>query len=354
MSDVLIFVQDGIGGAERITAAIANDLFTRGISVKVVLLQINSAYSITDFLNSGVEVVKIRYSSISVVFSFIKLINKERPKYIFSSVLNINNKILLTRVLFPKTKYIIRCDTNLTAYSHTQRLFINVLYPFASTLIAQTEEMALQLKESTFCSPSRISVIHNPLDFTNINKLISGVTDPFQNESNKHFIAVGRFDRAKGYEIMVEAFAILKTRLTNIDLHIIGGVDSGEGSIYATVKQIIKQNELENFVEIVGYDSNPYKYMKYADCFILSSRWEGLPNALIESQYLGIPAAATNCIPIISRIIKTGYNGFIAEVDNPKSLADAMMKAVNLGKINMTYKPSDICEFSYLLGVKKL
>ena len=89
--------------------------------------------------------------------------------------------------------------------------------------------------------------------------------------------------------------------------------------------------------------------MKNADCFVLASRSEGLPNALIEAQYIGTPAAACTCIPVIERIVENGKNGFLADVEDYEGLAQAMMNASKLGRIKSTYKPSSFNEFVELL-----
>ena len=80
----------------------------------------------------------------------------------------------------------------------------------------------------------------------------------------------------------------------------------------------------------------------------MSSRNEGLPNVLIESLYLGTPVAATKCIPVISRIVEDGVNGFVAEPENAESLALAMLNAVCLGRVSSSYQSADENEFAKL------
>lgn len=63
---------------------------------------------------------------------------------------------------------------------------------------------------------------------------------------------------------------------------------------------------MSDCVFCVGFKNNPYVYMKHADCFVLSSRNEGLPNVMIEALYLGTPVAAYKCIPVIERIVDEG------------------------------------------------
>ena len=103
-------------------------------------------------------------------------------------------------------------------------------------------------------------------------------------------------------------------------------------------------------VHCLGYKSNPYPYIKYADCFVLSSRWEGLPNVLIESLHLGTPVAAFKCVPVVERIVEQGINGFVATPENVDSLAGAMDKALLLGRISSSYSGASVEEFKKLFA----
>ena len=78
--------------------------------------------------------------------------------------------------------------------------------------------------------------------------------------------------------------------------------------------------------------------MKNSDCFVFPSRAEGLPNALIEASYLGVPCVATRCLTIVDEIIKDGQNGCVVNVDDVEAFAKAMLKAVKLKNCKMIYK----------------
>lgn len=108
---------------------------------------------------------------------------------------------------------------------------------------------------------------------------------------------------------------------------------------------LVKDKGLQDYIHFVGYDDNPYRWMKFCDCFVLPSRIEGLPNVLVEAMYLGRPVVATKCIPFISRMVDDGNNGIICETENPQALANAMIKAVDLKNFKMTYKPSTADDF---------
>ena len=87
---------------------------------------------------------------------------------------------------------------------------------------------------------------------------------------------------------------------------------------------------ISEFVKFVGFQANPYKYLKYADVFVLSSIYEGLPNVMLEAMYLGKPVAVTACIPYISQVVRPGVNGYLAPVGDSNALAKAMTEAKDI------------------------
>ena len=90
--------------------------------------------------------------------------------------------------------------------------------------------------------------------------------------------------------------------------------------------------------------------MNHADCFVMPSRLEGLPNALIDAMYLGKPVVATRCIPIIERIVRNSYNGIVVEPDNVEALAEGMRKATLLKDTRMIYQPATGRDFVSLFN----
>ena len=67
------------------------------------------------------------------------------------------------------------------------------------------------------------------------------------------------------------------------------------------------------FFTVLGFQKNPYPYIKYADGLLLSSKWEGMPNVVIESLYLNTLVITTNSTPILKDLIVDGYNGYIVD-----------------------------------------
>ena len=166
---------------------------------------------------------------------------------------------------------------------------------------------------------------------------VADAVSPYPEDGKKHIVAVGRFAYQKGYDYLVTAFAQLFKRNQNVELYIVGANTKNWKPEYDRIITIIQHLDIENAVHCVGYQDNPYRYVKYADIFVLSSRWEGLPNVLAEALYLKTPAAAFKCIPIVERMVRNGVDGFLAEKEDVNGLTNAMENALTLGRTSPVY-----------------
>lgn len=343
---VLMFLQNGVGGAERMTILIGKLLDIEKYEVIYIpIKKKGKSTPIDTFIPKGYKTKTIDGSStLKLIHCMINTINEFKPDIVFSSVLFINNKLLPLKLLFWRIKFIIRCENYLYTFTPKQRFFIKCFYHFANRIIAQTQEMKDELVEIGIKKTS-IKVLQNPIDKEIIEQKLSEGTNPYPNDGKKHIVASGRFAYQKGFDLLVDAFNIVAQKRKDVELYIIGNKEGCCHNEYNRVFQKIKEYKLEDIVHCVGFQSNPYIYVKYADAFVLSSRWEGLPNVLIESLYLGTPAAAFNCIPVINRIIKTGESGYIAEKENIASLAEAIFLVMEMGRISTTYSSSSKKDF---------
>ena len=343
---VLFFVQDSVGGAERIAVLISKILDSNIFDIKFVVVPYSDvANSIEDFLPKETKRVNIgKVRPVLKMFRMFKVIWREKPDIVFSSVLQLSNKILPYRMLFPKTKFIIRCENYLYTYSRIQKLEVFLLYRLANKIITQTREMKDELVNESKIPQSKVVVLENPIDKNLIAEKIQNVSNPYSS-LKKHIVASGRFCFQKGFDFLIQSFSSLKKKRDDIDLYILGANDGEYKDEFDRVMQIASDCGVIDDVHCLGYKSNPYPYIKYADCFALSSRWEGLPNVLIESLHLGTPVAAFKCVPIVERIVEHGVNGFVALPEDVDSLADAMDKALLLGRVSSNYSGASIEEF---------
>lgn len=349
---ILVFAQSCVGGAERMSVTITKSLDRDKFKVQYYLVGDfeDERAPLKQFIPDDLSVHCIgSCSSILLILKFFFILAKEKPDVVFASVLNINNKLLLLRKLFRHVKFVIRCDNYLYTYNDIQRRIILKTYPNADIIIAQTEEMKQELIDEIHISEDKVVALQNPVDTETINKKIQTGKNPYSADDKVRYVASGRFAHQKGFDLLVEAFAIVKKQRPETELYIVGRNDGGCEDYYNEVKQLIEKHGLQDSVKCVGFQNNPYVYIKYADCFVLSSRWEGLPNVMIESLYLGTPVAAFKCIPVIGRIVTDGADGYLAEKENVESLAKAMMKASELGRVKSVYKSASMDDFHHVL-----
>lgn len=294
---------------------------------------------IEDFIPKEVKIINISWSSqVALLKQFSKVIRMTKPDVVFSSVMPYNQRLMLLKPFFKNTRFIIRNDNYLYTLPKYKQFILKLTYRQATDVIAQTEEMKNELQDIGL-SKDRVVVLHNLIDEELISKKASE-DSPFRKDNKIRFVSVGRFAPQKGFDILIKAFKAVSSRIKESELYIIGDYTSDGGSVYSNLKSLAEELEINDRVVFTGYTDNPYRYIKNADVYVLSSRYEGLPNVLIEAQFLRTPSAAAKCIPMISRMIKDGENGFLAESENPESLAFAMINAVNIKEVKEVYKPS--------------
>jgi len=224
-------------------------------------------------------------------------------------------------------------------------------YKHATTILAQTPEMKEEMVKYLMLDEKNIQVFINPIDRSSIDNAIQNCDNPFE-KNYINIVMIGRLHKVKGIDTMLYALHEIIKKNENFFLHIVGG-DVGEKKKLIELVSILS---LGNYVKFWGEQSNPYRFIYFADLYVLSSIREGLPNTVLESLYLNKPVIATKCIPFLSELIDDGQNGFLVDVGNPKELADAIVKYANINtnsKSTFTYE-SDVNQlFINLLNKKE-
>lgn len=199
-------------------------------------------------------------------------------------------------------------------------------------------------------SPSKTVVIYNPFDFNEINKKSLEPINDFKKTSKFLFCAIGRLEKVKGFDRLIEAFNCVHKEYQNIHLLIIG-----EGKELYALSQLINRYELNNHISFLGYRENPYKYLGLSDCYICSSFSEGLSSTIIEAMILNKPIIATNCGGMDELLIDY-QNGFIIENDI-SGLVKGMKQFIKKNKINKFKMDNSILNKfsydSYFIGLTK-
>lgn len=302
------------GGAERIVTTIANHLSRDKFEPKILLLRKEGGY--LKLLKDDVEIIDIKTERIRHSLKpILKEIYRRKPDIVFSGFGEVNAYMSLFIKLFPQVKFIAR-ETNVVS-QHVTKKEIKFFYTFYNNyhqIIAQSDDMMNDLINNFKVSRSKIIKINNPVDFDFINEKLLNSNKPESFKYNyKNVVAIGNLSARKGFDNLLKVFSRLKNE--NIILHILG--DGKDREILYQMKDFLG---LKNVV-FHGRQENPYQFLKYADLFILSSRYEGFPNVLLEAGACGTYSLANNCPGGINEIIQNDINGEIGNIDNHEDFA---------------------------------
>lgn len=342
---VLFITHASTGGAERVTVTIAKMLPKDKYEAKFVLVDKNKG-NISNFIPEGYDVNYLLYSNIwcGVTFRLIKLLKKEKPYAVFATSMPLSVRLLVAAHIVGGIKVIIRNCNYFCTVRRDQLLLCRMTYKYADWIVAQQEEMKDDiLSHIKGLRPERIVSLQNPLDKDTIERKCS-VDSPYIEGDTTKYVWVARFAETKGQDVLAKAFVKVAEQNEKAHLYFVGKYEEKD-SFFQGVKSLIHDAGIEKRVHFVGFDTNPYRWVKYCDCFVLPSRIEGLPNSLIEAQYMGCPAVATTCIPIVSRIVKDGVTGYLVPSEDSDAMAEAMFKAPRLGRIKMEYESASNEEF---------
>ncbi len=341
---VLFFLHSSTGGAERVTVTIGQMLPKEEYEVKYILVD-KIKGNITDFIPSEYEVQYIHFYNIwlGVTIKIFNCLRKEQPYAVFCSSMSLSARVIMAAHLLKNIKIIIRNCNYFSTNRWDERLICKLTYRFADIIIAQQDEMRDEILQEINLSPSKLLVLQNPLDTKTIDEKCN-VPSPYEKNNTTKYVWVGRFDKAKGQDILAKAFIEVARANSYAHLYFVGVYHTND-NFFQKVYRIVIEGGIKDRVHFIGFDSNPYRWIKYCDCFVLPSRVEGLPNSLIEAQYIGKPAVATTCIPIISRIIKNGVTGYTVPSEDCDAMAKAMLKAPALGSIRMIYQSASQDDF---------
>ena len=333
---VLFFLPPTVGGAERMTVTIAKMLSNDEFEVKFVIVGRNTG-DIVKFIPTSYETLLLPIRGLwdFCTFRIANLIHKERPHAVFASLMYLNARVIWASKLLG-VKSVVRNNIDLFNALPKNRWYSKFSYRWADYIIAQQEEMREGIIAATHSAPPKVITRHNPIDTDFINEKSKDKSPYDKNDKSIKFVWTARINRAKGQDILIKAFDIVHRTIPCSKLYLIGKYEKTDG-YYQELLQYITAKNLSDSVFMTGFDDNPYKWVVNADCYVMPSRKEGLPNSLIDAMYLRKPVVATTCVPVITRIVKNGYNGILVTPEDVKAMADAMQKALQLRNFEMTY-----------------
>lgn len=313
------------GGAERIMSILLNFLDRNKFEPILVLLKKEGPYLQDlpkDIKIIDLQVTQARYAIIKII----KTIKQIKPDIVFSTLSYLNILIAMIRPLLSKNIVFIARESNTVSVKNKREkhpfifdLLYKIFYNNFDQIVSQSEYMKKDLIDNYNIMIEKIEVIYNPVNITRIEVLANKNATNLYNSDKFNLLAVGRLDYQKGFDLLIEAMKKLDNRF---HLTIVG-----EGEKEGKLKYLAESFDVKEKVTFAGFQSNPYIYMMHADLYILSSRYEGLPNVVLEANTCGTPVVAFNCPGGTSEIIENGINGFLCECQNIDELVVKINKA---------------------------
>nr|WP_315201358.1 glycosyltransferase [uncultured Flavobacterium sp.] len=309
----------GKGGAEKALANLSIFFDSKGIDVHNVIVLDDVSYPYAGkLLNLG----KLKNNSNDIFnkikrFLFLKKYLNEnefdfildfRPRTKTIQEFFIAKWLYKTKVIFSVRSYLL--DYYIPNWISLARFMYGDCYSIVS--VTNTAKNLIESKYNF----KNVITINNPVDF----KDIEGKYNDAVNLNFEFVIGIGQMETPiKQFDKLIEAYSnsILPTR--NIHLVLLG-----DGVKRLSLFDLVKQKKLEDKVHFLGYQNNPFKYLKKAEFLILSSLNEGMPNVILESLACETPVVSFDCLSGPSEIIIDKKNGILVENQNLEKLTEAI------------------------------
>lgn len=313
--------------------AIANNLARRNFPTQLVIIKPELTYQAE--LDSAVELVNLNTHRIwRSVLPLARYLQRERPAVLMATLVEANMAaVLARRIARVPCRLVIReastpSQALVRSRSWKKRIagvLLPRLYRYADTVIAVSEGMYRDLTEVMRVPPHKVCLIRNPVPFSAIRQqMLAPLSHPwFESPKIPVVLSVGNLRRPKDYPTLLQAFALVRQA---VDARL---VILGEGAERPALEQLIDELRLRDVVMLPGFDPNPFRYMRRANLFVLSSRYEGFPNVLVQALACGCPVVSTDCQSGPRDILDDGRYGLLVPVGDAAQLAHAIVQALH-------------------------
>jgi glycosyltransferase involved in cell wall biosynthesis len=305
------------GGVEKNLFLITNDFVNKFNCITVI----TASQNVHKF-DGKIKIIKPKKNNYFLKFRYIKIILsvlflirellRKKETVVLSFQANIY-AIITCRLL--NKKIIARANSSPTGWLNGgfKSLFFKFILSLANTIIVNSrefhKELLSKLKIHSIC-------ILNPLDKKMIiQRSNKNIKNPFKKKNSLKFISIGRLVDQKDHLTLLKAFNHIKDSL-NFELLIIG-----QGINKPLIQEYININKLNKNIKVVGFKKNPYPYIKTSDALVLTSRYEGLPNVILESLVLKKLVISSNCPTGPKEILTNGKGGLLFKTGSFKDLS---------------------------------
>ena len=314
------------GGAERVMIVLANKFVEWGYSVDFIVGVNKGPYK--ELLNSNVNKVilsqeKAGYISkrLFSIYTIWRYLNHSDSCVLMSTIREFNVFIACIKLFsLTKQRIYLREAASLDishfngSLSKKIKLFLmRFFYNRCDGVIANSNATKEDLKEFLLIDDVKIQAIYNPMEKRVFER----------RRSVASIISAGRLVSNKNFSDVIKSIPLVKKEYPNVKLKILG-----EGPEKYNLLNLIKQLNLSESVEMVGFVDNPYEYYSTANVFVQTSLWEGFGYVLVEAMACGTPVVAYDSKGAMREILGDSKYGLLTPVGDLQALADAIIQQI--------------------------
>lgn len=283
--------------------------------------------------NLGFEVIDLaQQRTYKLLPRLMTIIRSQRPDIIFSAEDHLNT-VVTAAVILTRSRAKLSVSSRVTpydTYSNTifskrwvLKIISKALWWRADALTCVSKDMVKQYKK--IFGNTRHQAIYNVIVDSDLESKSSETVDHpwFFDKEIPIVISAGRLAPEKGYPDLIAAMKLVNERMP-ARLVILG-----EGPLRLQLQQMIDEAGLKDQAQLLGFQSNPYKFFARSRLFVLSSYVEGLPNVLVEAIACGCGVVSTDCPTGPSEVLSKGRFGELVPVRAPQAMAEAIIRLLD-------------------------
>ena len=323
----------GAGGAERVFTTLIKHLDRRRFRVILAVVTLSNAVFFGD-IPEDVELIDLGVSRVRYALGrIISLVWRRRPDVVFSTLGHLNLALAICRPLLPREVTFIARETHVISLDLSSRPFpaackalISLYYRHFDIMVCQSRHMQRELIEMFGLRSEKTIVINNPVDIARIRRQAAEPVSysPAPERAIK-LVAAGRLVEVKGFDLLIEAIALLDTPAVQL-------VILGDGPLRDGLAALAEARGVAAQIHFAGHQSNPYAWFARADAFVLASRHEAFPNAVLEALACGTPVIATPAPGGVREILADVAECVVAGSISAGGLAEAIKTWIARGR----------------------
>lgn len=311
----------GLGGAEKVVVDLADQMVNRGHTVCIAYLKGNI---VVKPKSENVQMISLGLESpkqlLKALYNFRQLIRQFKPDVVHAHMVHANIFARLARLMCKLPKLICTAHNSneggkirMLAYRYT-----NWLSDFNTNVSQEATDSLIQ--KGAF-DQGNLHTVYNGIDLSKFY--------PDENSSKTlnqkiEFLSVGRFNEQKDYPNLLHAIAQVIQRNQNVHFNI-----AGDGELRPMIEVLIEQLGIGQYVRLLGRRDDVPDLMRQADCFVLSSKYEGFGLVVAEAMACGTFVIATDCGGV--KEVMGGY-GYLIPSQNHNILAAKILDFINLSE----------------------